>query len=454
LVCIVLLIAQQADAEVLEKKSFSRTRDGIIVGGELLPVFLGEKIENLRLYAYHDGSLKLIPFQIDELTPNRDTYILPQGPKPNTKEGDGLLSPQDELVFMSFDTGARVSNDEWVAGFRKFEEIEIIDPLTGGKGWVYLFAFDVPPARAKGDYAKWDEENEQIVTRVYINGYTPGEEDIHFTKLLTRKPLGGSVDFVDRLKIRMHFELALPPLKISFNEEDTGMEIFRYKDGPIRVIRVGRIFFRFMGKIKIPAGLVMEIYYESYGQGPTIFRLPAAVKKILKHWIVAVGVDLSPEAYGMKFYSSNNLRGVTIDGKMSPEEKKLDLGPSDWHVVTGSHGTYLNRVINDAPPTKGYNIGDVNRYCDDVGAPDPPEEYPGQIGFFYTWSDFAAMGAEKLKTSVLFYAPAPNFKPGDQVEFLNIEDHPPLIKTGKKKGKSRCLPWHPHFPEGYFLSED
>jgi len=454
LACIALLIAPGVNADVLEKKTFTRTRDGIVVVGELLPNFLGEKIKSLRLYAYHDSDLKPIPFQIDELTPDRETYILPQGPKPNLKLGDGLLSSQDELVFMAFDIGDRVSKNEWIKGYRKGEEIEITDPLTGGKGWVYLFAFDTPPLLSKGDYVRWDEEKKEVVTKIFINGYTPGEEDIHFTKIVAREAAGGGVDFVDRLKIRMRFELVFPPLKLNFNEENTGMEIFRSKDGPIRVIRVGRIFFRLMRKIKVPAGRVMEIYYESYGQGPTVFNIPRGAKTILKRWIIDVGVDLSPEAYGMKFYSSNNLKGVTIDGKMSPEEKALDLTPSRWHAVTGKQGTYLNRMLSDVPPPRKLDIGDIQRYCDDTKTPDPPEKYPGCIGFFGFRNNFTLLSVKKLKTSVLFYVPRPNFKPGDQVEFLNIEDHPPLIKTEKKKGKSRCLPWHPTLPKNYFLSVD
>lgn len=61
-------------------------------------------------------------------------------------------------MFMIDDSGDRVSDSVWSAGWSKGVEIEIVDPLTREKGWCYLLFFALhPPARSSfPDYVEYD----------------------------------------------------------------------------------------------------------------------------------------------------------------------------------------------------------------------------------------------------------------------------------------------------------
>ena len=64
---------------------------------------------------------------------------------------DGVLSTKDELVFQSRDLGVRAARTAWPQGATGGVEIEVQDPLDRGRGWAYLFLFDVPPPLRSGD---------------------------------------------------------------------------------------------------------------------------------------------------------------------------------------------------------------------------------------------------------------------------------------------------------------
>lgn len=427
--------------------------DGIVVVGDFLPDFHGEKIKNIRLYSAKTDALEPVPYQIDELSPDRKTFILPQGKKPNTKGSNGKLDKQDELVFMAKDIGHKVVPEDYPAGYKKAAQIEVTDPLDNGKGWVYLFSFDKPPAPSGIDYVKWNPEKEEIVTARYINGYEPGANNVYFNRLVT---VGAprQVDFVDRLKIRFSGKLKFPPVKFSYDEDDASAKVFRYKDGPVRVIREGKAYFKFGGKLKIPASTAISIYYETYGHGPSEAKVSFKLDRYFKELIFLEGTDLSPDAYGMKFYSERNTKGFIIDGKMSEDEKKADLRSSDWFLITGPQGSLLKRGLASADLDLDEDLIEY-KYVDDASAADPPEGHKGLIGYFARWGDAVQIQPPKgtYYNTAIFYMPPPNYDPDKRGEFFRIEDSPPLIKVGDKKGKSRCLPWHPEMPKNYFLEQ-
>ena len=56
---------------------------------------------------------------------------------------DSRLFEPDELAVMAHDLGDRVSENEWLddpdASTYQRYEVAVVDPLTGGKGWFYLY---------------------------------------------------------------------------------------------------------------------------------------------------------------------------------------------------------------------------------------------------------------------------------------------------------------------------
>ena len=130
----------KASEAVLQQKTISRFYDPVELRSEVLTELLGRQISLLRLYSFSDGSFHQVPYQFDEWT--SDGYLIVDiGPEANAELGNGILDPQDMLAFMARDAGDRVPRSYWPDGVEKGVEIEIIDPVSGGKGWFYLLQY-------------------------------------------------------------------------------------------------------------------------------------------------------------------------------------------------------------------------------------------------------------------------------------------------------------------------
>ena len=436
-------------AQVLAPKSLGRTVDGVVVTGDLLPEFLGVPLEQIRVYAELNGALRVIPFQADELVPDRSAFILPEGPKSNRALSDGVFSVQDEVAFMAKDLGGKMPRSAWPADALKAAEIEVIDPLDLSRGWAYLFAFPNPPAPSPRVYVVWDAAQGEVRTAAYINGYPPGGKAIYFSRIVGQPPIYGSgVDFVDRMKLRFHFEAVWGLVSFNGNEENAGQRIVGEKEGPVRVLRKGQVYYQLPFGIKYNAGGTLEIYWEGFGQGPVEMEMPGGVSSVLRQALMISSTDLSPEAYGMRFYTDKDLEGVLIDGKMSDKEKAMNPTGAQWSLITGEQGSLLLRAPSNAPVLTGKD--NYMQWVDDASQPDPPEEFPGRIGCLVSYFNLAALPKGHWRSAALFYTPPKNFDPHRVPEYLRIEDHPLVLRVGGKLGRSHILPWHPALPEDYY----
>jgi hypothetical protein len=443
-----ILFAFTAQAEVITPRTLNREIDGVVITGDLLPEFIGVRPEKIRVYAENQGALAVIPFQVDELTDDRLAFILPEGSKPNTDLSDGVFSLQDEIAFMARDLGGRVDEKSWPDGFDKAAEVEVIDPLNGERAWAYIFSFEKPPELSPDDYVLWDEEKEEVRTRYYINGYPAGRNKIYFSRVASPPPYGTGVDYVDRMKLRFHFISRGGIIDFRGNEEMAGSDILNCKDGPVRVFRKGQVYYELPFGYKYNAGGTLQIFWESFGQGPVELDMLPGVRIILRRaWMISM-FDFNQEAFGMKFYSNKNPQGVIIDGKMSDDEKDLDFHDLVWSGVTGDQGTLIQRTPTNVPPL---SWDDAYLYwMDDASKSDPPEDHPGMIGCLVQMFDLSALPKGHWRSAALFYVPPAKFPAGRVQEYLNIEDHPLVLKVGQKWGRSNILPWHPVLGQDYF----
>ncbi|MCX5859729.1 MAG: hypothetical protein NT056_07515, partial [Proteobacteria bacterium] len=110
--------ASDPKTAVPEKKTLTRTEDFVVAYGKVLRKNLGEDIGQLGLFAFHEGKLVPIPFQIDEINQEGEwvlTQVPPtlagEGLKPEHDEDDGNLDENDELAFMARDAGDRVAQE-------------------------------------------------------------------------------------------------------------------------------------------------------------------------------------------------------------------------------------------------------------------------------------------------------------------------------------------------------
>ncbi len=415
-----LLAAPYSSGKVIEEKSITREADPVIVTGDRLKKFLGKHKEKLRLYAQKEGNFIPIPYQIDELTPENE-YAFTNGKEAVEDTDKGLIDGNDELVFMVRDTGDRVSEESWPPGNLGGVEIEVNDPLDGKKGWAYLLEFSKPPERSKVDYVSTDLSGGiyRIKARNYYldNAEYPQNAFRPTVTSITPAAGGDNTDIYDSPRQRV--TVSLLSFTVRKNEKDIKTKIVAFIDGPVRVINKNEIRLRLFWKIWLPTpGSVTKLYYSHYDL-PTNLHFAIGLAKRTPSRL-RVSFDLVDTAIGYKFYNSHNPNPVIIDGAMSPEERALDRSYPDWNVITGTHGTQINRFTY--PPRlrgKDHRL----YYMDDSRLRDPPEMVPGQIG--QAGFDVDLTGAKSGFYPLIYHVYYPEgFQIGDEVKCLNILEHP------------------------------
>jgi len=411
-----------------QQKTIKRTTDPIVISGAQLSQFDGVRIGNIRVYAESGGKLTPIPYQIDERKPDGD-LAFPLGPNPSFDEDKGTFDRNDEILFMTKDLGGKADSNHYPDGVDKNVEVLISDPLTKEEGWAYIFALSAPPPSSDIDYVSCDKACNTVKALHYENVFTR-DARIGFDELAITKAGGGTgKNLIDRLKIRAKTGTKIIPITIRKNEGDCVSELIAYIDGPVRVIRRTKNQMFLFWKIPTPAAFIDNVYYYNYFLWPTVVDVPFHVNKLLKNCEFLVVTDGNSNSKGRIFINSNNLEGVVMDGKMSEEEKNLDLSPYNWSVVyctkEGDTGGWMNRLIYDTT----IEVQPMLFYLDDKMVKEPPEHekgYFGAIGYDLKKMETLRSGTWEL-TSIMYNIPA--YRPGDEVEYLNIIDHPIEVKV-------------------------
>ncbi|MFC1889541.1 hypothetical protein ACFL4G_07270 [Thermodesulfobacteriota bacterium] len=420
--------AARADVEV--RRTLARTSDPVTVRGERIRAFSRVPIEGLRLYAEREGALIPIPFQVDEID-LRGLYVLPEGKRPNRDAGDkqfaeltdGLVDANDELVFMAGDLGGRVGSPEAPTGCGRALEVEVVDPIDGGRGWAYLFECHDPPPRSERDYVDFDPARDLIDAEGYVLGYSP-DQDLVYTEHIAIKEEGGGdgSNLIDRMNIRFHASILIKSITFSRNEDDFVSEVISYKDGPVRVMRRVGNRMRLVLGLRSPEIIAYSVYYGRSIESPNTFNMPVSMKAVVKDVDFVGSTDYSSSAIGMLFYSSGNRAGSIVDGISSPQEDSIDREDNEWTVLTGPQGTILTRLV--LGPKFRSQIGNRLHYVDDKATPNRPENEHGQyptIGFIPTNLMELAPGLYHYNVHIYVL---PGYRPGDEKTRLDILDTP------------------------------
>lgn len=407
-----------AISQILERKTISRKEDPIIVQGKYLKKLLGARIKNLCVYSFIEGKFSPIPFQIDKKDEDGN-YIFE-----NKNEN---LEFYDELVFCVKDTGDRISKEIWPQNCIEGLEIEIKDPLTLQKSWAYILYFKEEPEKSNIDYVKYFSEKEIIETTNYIVGFAP-DNPILIENLTIKKEGGGDGENkADRFKVRFRAKTYFG-FSIKASEEDIESTITGVIDGPVRVIRRIKSVLNIYKIFKSPSAESLQIYYYNFFEFPVVLNIPFNINEVFLSANLRVSFE-SKEPTKRIFYNTHNKNGYFLDGEMTEDEKKLDRSPYSWCAVkeeTG--GCWITRLI----------IKNANSffpslyYLDDKNIFDPPENFPGQIGNVgYELSNFEKIKKGILQLKSIMYN-LPKYSVGDEIEILNIIDHPLQIDVKLK----------------------
>ncbi len=162
------------------------------------------------------------------------------------------------------------------------------------------------------------------------------------------KEAGGSgVDIMFTVRVRVkirflffHFDLdprnSIVPYMLGYN------------DGPIRVTRrvyssiviKGIKMDRLMGKGRMETE---SHYYRDFAFFDGELKLPGILKKLSRINAVFT-TDFNNQAAGVTWYNSANgpEQGCVVDGRMSPQEERLEMAPYLWALLVGPQGGWVN----------------------------------------------------------------------------------------------------------------
>jgi hypothetical protein len=417
-----------------------RFSDVILLTGRRLQGLLGQPIPGIRLMAWKDDRWAFVPFQIDEKNEEGE-FLFPYGNENDQERLDFTVGPHDELVFMAKDAGSRVVPLDGPAGYRKAEEIEITDPLTGEKGWFYLFSFSESPSSSPVDLIRYDPEYDRIHSHYYVTGYSRIENDQKAVMEYYAVPpeAGGTgVNWFDSAKIWTRIKLFFALFQITIHSDDWDSWVPAYIDGPIRVIVKKRMHIRIGLGLHTPNVDADLVYYPHYFISAVVIGIPFDPSIVTSTLKISIGTDLNHLATGMTFWNSENPDPVIVDGRMSPQELAMDLRPDRWRVVSGAQGKYMGKAVYGGN-FKLSNIKlDEGRYIDDYRHTEPPENERGIFGSYnWTWDITKGKRGKYVVWMEAHYGP-PIRCERDLRCCLDVTDHPLRVRVGSEE-RLNCL---------------
>lgn len=330
-------------------KSFNVGHYGFLhpmrIEGKELPDLLGRKFKELSVMAVWDEKLKPIPFQFDEFdSKNHYIYI----PDVNKSPIDGThlkLDPNDLLIFMYRDAGAKAFNPQTMklSEGKILKELKIND-ANGNTRYAYLVENN--SQRSTADYINVDLEKSKIVSSYYHIEYDPN----NFLNFKDVRPyVGTAAD--QRIIDNIYFELSanLSSLfRVGMNSaRNVRIKVLGVKDGPVRTTALIKIVIVLNGIVPV---FSMNSEISFYEQGlvmpnRTEVGKGAMFVKIFQDPEILMYIDMNGLAGGrvsaQAFTDENGKRlyGL-IDGKMDAEEQQaVDAGlPGDWTWIESGQG--------------------------------------------------------------------------------------------------------------------
>ena len=436
-----------AQAATLEPKTLGRAFDPIEINGSRLEAFLGKPFDRMQLLAQREGRLEPAPYQFDERTPD-GAYVLPEGPQGSSEGATGTLEPQDILVFMVSDAGDKLDPATLGNEFARLEQITLVDPVDGGRAWVYLALYEdaasAPPVafepkvrmiddpdayRVKGTSYDMKGFVNEIGGRIYRTG-------INNSFSVPASAGGIGRNLLDRMKTRVVGHLLFGAVRIRVNENNVIGGIEQFRRGPVR--GYGRNWLQMEVPVAVTHLRSPKMYLDVFCYD-TFILIPMRIHVAWNPRIVGVygsmsyGYDMNPDAYGMLFFNSENREGFVIDGRMSPQERHMNPAVDEWRVVTGPQGTMITRSVWDPSYVKLANI--AIHYIDDLSVKVEPEDIPGQIGYHHNQSESKAVRPGTYDSLLCWYFP-PHFYQGESLNldviqaYADVRDRPVEIRIG------------------------
>ena len=164
----------------------------------------------------------------------------------------------------------------------------------------------------------------------------------------TEEAGGDGKDFIDSLRFRFKAKLAFGAIRIKFDEGGIVGGWSKIKSGPVRTIARQWLALTLPLGLKSPKFYGDAYCYDTLGFTGFQTDVPFNPKNVAANFTMMFGHDMhDPNAYGMKWYNSNNPDGFLIDGVPSPMEEQYDDSADTWRTVVGPNGWVVYRSMWD-----------------------------------------------------------------------------------------------------------
>ncbi len=407
-----------------QSRSLKRTEDFILLTGEQTPSLIGSEVRELSLYKYTSSGFRTIPFQVDKRD-SKGRYVFPDEKIRNPLRDGTRLDRNDELVFMIKDSGGRRLKGAWVDTAEKGIEIELTDPLTGEKAWVYLFLRSGEEPPKTEDYVRyWVEDNREHV-------YTPQYEFeqplgvTYYDHLRFRKPDGTwGEDVLDRTKIGLKATLLNGAVPLLVPEQEIKDHVFGVIDGPVRVIRdeIDYVHIKLIG-LEWETEYFLTYYYNG-NISPLEVNIPVNLHKLFLDIKFYWALDYNENILGSTFRNTAHPEGLKLDGI---QDKDIDTKTdNDYTLVTGPQGSIMDVIIFEE--VLGNQMIRTTCLVEDLDKSEPDEDHPGQLKAGFWMKTSTSLKKGKYKYWFYHYYPYP-FSDKKVQEILNMIHDPVEINV-------------------------
>jgi hypothetical protein len=420
-------------------KTLQRVTDPVIVTGQQLPQLIGKDIGHIRVFAFRNGEVVAIPFQIDQrdskgcwvwdvvyrrrFSFEEEDFGAPRKREPFTSGrgtvddedpvGKALLDANDELVLMAEDTGDYSEAPQAAIGAAMILSLEVSDPSNGTQGWFYVAYYPgSPPPLSKTRYMKYNAKQKTVESPIYSFHFS----DQHMA--LIHNLQVNQITIVDRIKVEGEVTLSMPVSgqKLRFDEDDIHGHTEGYIAGPVRIVKrnIARLSLA-GGLLRAPEVTCDNFYYPHHAEIPVCLSTGFPVKQIQ----MTLTTDYRNPPFDRLYMGRARQLDATPGVTPSLEARLRRLG-TEWIVLDGNEASLISLVA--VPDTAEGQAQAHPCLCSGKETPVRTQVVPGtptETGFLITSTADCPKGEHVLYGSYLISAQS--YEPGDEYAAFRMQ---------------------------------
>jgi hypothetical protein len=356
-------------------RTLTRTEDFVVITGADVSGLDGAEVSDLRLYSCKGAGCSPIPLQVDK----RDSFgrYVFQIDKYLDADRDGTrLDSNDEICFMAEDSGDKSPASWKPEAAAKGVEIELRDPLDGGKAWVYLIEEPGTSPPETADYVGYVIEDKKVIISSgrFRLGYRAGKINYDLMQMNTSSGDMGK-DILDKQRVGLMAQMAKYNMPINIPENIIKTVDTAFIDGPIRVIINQRLVIN-LADIALQYGSEYFMVYYRCGQNNSVFfDFPLGLNKAFKSMVFKWSLDFTPDIIGSKYLDPHHPQPIPIKPEVV-KEVPADQ-PHYWWGLYGEKGAVLQAIDLDDELIPYFECDGL--WNQDPEAKDKRGDFPGRI---------------------------------------------------------------------------